>query len=252
MSGIPRQVVVVVAALINIGVNALAGAGVLFGTTTGDVSNAVPTGVTPAGWAFSIWSVIFVGVLVFAGYQALPRARGARFDALAAPFILGNLLNALWQVPWLTRHFGLAAIVIVGILTSLAWLYVRLDGMGMSMIERWVLGIPISLFLAWLCVATALNITIALAAAGWEGSAIWPPLLVLVVAGIGSALLWRTGDVAFAAVLVWAFAAIYAANVPSLADAPALAAALGLGALAFVVAVTSALGRGRSPLPVTT
>jgi hypothetical protein len=249
MRGIPRQLAVVAAALINVGVNALAGAGVLFGTTTGAVSDTVETWVTPAGWAFSIWSVIFLGVLVFAGYQALPRARGPRFDALAAPFILANLLNGFWQVPWLNRSFGWAAIVIVGILAGLIWLYIRLDHIGMTRTERWVLGVPVSLFLAWLCVATALNITIALAAAGWNGTAIWAPILVLVVAVVGGALLWRTGDVAFALVLVWAFAAIYAANVPSPGEAPALAAALGVGLLAFAGAVAAALARGHSPLP---
>jgi hypothetical protein len=251
MTGIPRQVAVVAAALINIGINALAGTGLLFGTTTGAVSDLVETGVTPAGWAFSIWSVIFFGVLVFAGYQALPRARSSRYDVLAVPFILANLLNGFWQFPWLSGNFALAAVVIVGILGSLIWLYVRLDRIGMTTLERWVLGVPTSLFLAWLSVATALNITIALVAAGWEGSAIWPPLLVLVVAGIGATLLWRTGDVAFAVVLVWAFAGIYAANVPSFDEASALAGALGAGVLAYVVAVASALRRGRSPLPVT-
>jgi hypothetical protein len=252
MSGISRQVAVVVAALVNVGFNSVAGAGLLFGTSTGAVSNSVETGVTPAGWAFSIWSVIFLGVLVFAAYQALPRARVPRFDALAVPFVLANLLNAFWQVPWLTRNFGLAVLVIVAILASLAWLYVRLDRMGMTTVERWVLGVPTSLFLAWLCVATALNVTVALAAAGWQGSGVWPPILVLAVAGIGTALLARTGDVAFAAVLVWAFAGIYAANVPSPGEAPALASALGVGALAFAIAVATALWRGRSPLPVTT
>jgi len=252
MRGIQRQLAVVAAALFNVGINALAGAGILFGTTTGAISDLVETGVTPAGWAFSIWSVIFVGVLIFAGYQALPRARGARFDALAIPFILANLLNGLWQIPWLNARFGIAAVVIVGILGSLIWLYVRLDRLGMATVERWVLGVPISLFLAWLSVATALNITIALVAAGWEGSAIWPPLLVLAIVGIGTTLLSRTGDVAFAAVLVWAFAAIYAANVPSPGEAPALTAALGVGVLAFAVAVALAIRRGRSPLPVTT
>jgi hypothetical protein len=251
MNGIPRQLAVLAAALINIGVNALAGAGLLFGTTTGAVSDTIETGVTPAGWAFSIWSVIFVGVLIFAGYQALPRARGPRFDRLAVPFISANLLNGLWQVPWLNRSFGLAAVVIVGILVSLIWLYIRLDEMGMNAAERWTLGVPTSLFLAWLSVATALNITIALVAAGWTGSGVWPPVLVLVVAAIGTVLLWRTGDVAFAAVLVWAFAAIYAANVPAPGEAPVLAAALGVGVLAFLAAVAAAIRRGRSPLPVT-
>jgi len=251
MRGIPRQLAVIVAVLFNIGINALAATGALFGTTTGAVSDMVTTGVTPAGWAFSIWSVIFVGMLVFAGYQALPRARGERFDAVAVPFILANLLNGLWQFPWLSRRFAVAAVVIVGILASLIWLYVRLDRLMMTTAERWLLGVPTSLFLAWLSVATALNITIALAAAGWEGSPIWPPILVLVVVGIATTLLSRTGDVAFALVLVWAFAAIYAANVPSPAEEPALTAALALGVLAFVAAVVSALRRGRSPLPVT-
>lgn len=250
MTGITRQIAVVLAAVINVGVNALVSADV-FRVSTGDVSDSVQTGVTPAGWAFSIWSVIFAAVLVFAVYQALPGARGERYDTLAVPFILANLLNPLWQLPWLTQNFTLAAVVIIGILLSLIWLYVRLDKLGMTTAERWALGVPTSLFLAWLTVASAVNITVALAAAGWEGSAVWPPVLVLVLAAIGTALLWRTGDVAFAAVLVWAFAGIYAKNVPSPGEAPALAVALGAGVLLFVVAVLSALRRGRSPLPVT-
>jgi hypothetical protein len=251
MSGIPRQIAVVAAVLFNVGINALAGTGALFGTTTGAVSDTVETGVTPAGWAFSIWGLIFLGMLVFAGYQALPRARGPRLDAIAVPFILANLLNGFWQVPWLSRMFGAAAVVIVGILACLIWLYVRLDRLGMSTVERWVLGVPTSLFLAWLSVATALNITVALVASGWEGSGIWPPLLVLAIVAIAVTLLSRTGDVAFASVLVWAFAAIYAANVPSPGEAPALTAALALGVLAFALAVAHAIRRGRSPLPVT-
>ena len=246
MSGITRQAAVVAAALFNVGLNALAGAGLLFGVRTGAVSDAVPTGVTPAGWAFSIWSVIFIGVLVFAGRQALPSGRGPRYDALAAPFIAANLLNGLWQIPWLNRQFGPAVVVIVGILASLVWLYVRLEEIGMTPSERWTLGVPAALFLAWLCVATALNITVALAAAGGEGSAVWPPLLTAAVAAIGAAFLWRTGDAAFAAVLVWAFAGIYARNGPG---APALTAALAVGAAAFLLALAAAWRRGASPLP---
>lgn len=247
MTGRTRQVAVVAAALFNVGMNALAGAGVLFGTTTGAVSDAVPTGVTPAGWAFSVWSVIFVGALVFAGYQARPSAGGPRYDALAAPFVAANVLNGLWQVPWLAGLFGLAAVVIAGILASLVWLTVRLDRLGPSTAERWALGVPTSLFLAWVSVATALNVSVALRAAGWDGGAVWPPLVVGLVAAVGAALLRRTGDVAFAAVLAWAFAAIWAENG---AGAPALTAALVAGAVAFAAATALALRDGASPLPV--
>ena len=248
MTGPTRQVAVLAAVAFNLILNGLAGAGILFGVQTGEVSDSIPTGVTPAGWAFGIWSVIFVGVLVFGIWQARPAARTARYDALAVPFILANVLNWLWQVPWSLRLFGLAAVVIVGILASLAWLYVRLDRMGMSTAERWALGVPIALFLAWLCVATPLNVTVALAAAGWTGGTIWPPLLVLVVAAVGVALLRQTGDVAFALVLVWAYAAIYARNG---AGDPVLTGALAGGVVAFVVATVLAIRGGASPLPVT-
>ncbi|MEM8556772.1 MAG: tryptophan-rich sensory protein [Bacteroidota bacterium] len=249
MSGLPRQRAVIAAALFAVVLNGLAGAGVLFDTNTGEVSNAIPTGVTPAGWAFAIWGVIFAGVLVFAATQARPSARGARYDALGVPFVSATVLTGLWQIPWLIGRLALAAVVIVGILASLVWLYVRLDRMGMTTAERWLLGVPTSLFLAWLTVATPLNITVALAAAFGTGASFWPPLLVAVVAVIGAALLSRTGDVAFAGVLVWAFAAIYARNG---AGAPLLTAVLAISVVGFVVAVGVALRRGRSPLPVTT
>ncbi|MEM1055650.1 MAG: tryptophan-rich sensory protein [Bacteroidota bacterium] len=247
MTGRTRQIAVLAAVAVNLTLNALAGAGVLFGVQTGEVSDSVPTGITPAGWAFAIWSVIFLGALVFAVWQARPSARGARYDAVAVPFIAANLLNGLWQIPWSLRLFGVAAVVIVGILASLAWLYVRLDQMTMSRAERWTLGVPTSLWFAWLCVATPLNITVALAAAGWTGGAIWPPLLVLVVAAVGVTLLRNTGDVAFALVLVWTYAAIYAANG---AGQPVLTGALAASVTAFAVSTVLAIRGGASPLPV--
>ncbi len=249
MTGTTRQIAVVLAALFNVGMNGLAGAGVLFDTQTGAVSDSIRTGITPAGWAFSIWGVIFLGVLVFAAYQARPATRGPRYDAIALPFIAANLLNGLWQLPWLSRLFGVAAIVICGILASLVWLYIRLDWMGMSKSERLALGVPTSLFFAWLCVATPLNITVSLVAIGWTGAAFWPALLVLIVSGIGAVILWRTGDVAFAAVLVWAFAAILAKNALPLGTAPLLTGALALGAVLFLGATARGLQRGGTLLP---
>ena len=205
--------------------------------------------MTPAGWAFAIWGIIFLGVLAFAACQARPSARGARYDALGVPFVSATVLTGLWQSPWLTGHLALAAVVIVGILVSLIWRYVRRDRMGLTTAERWLLGVPPSLFLAWLTVATPLNITVALADAFGTSGAFWPPLLAAIVAGSGATILSRTGDIAFAGVLVWAFAAIYARNG---AAAPLLTGVLAIGVLGFMVAVVVALRRGRSPLPVTT
>ncbi len=209
MRGLSRQVAVVAAVLFNLTMNGLAGAGLLFGVQTGAVSDAAPTPITPAGWAFSIWSVIFVGAAVFAVWQALPAQRGARYDRVGVPFVAANVLNGLWQIPWLTGHFGIAALVIVGILGSLVVTYVRLDRMALRDAERWALGVPTALFLAWLAVATPLNLTIWLRDLGWTAeSVLWPVLVIGTVAAVGAWLLTRTADLAVAAVLLWAFVAI--------------------------------------------
>ena len=237
MQGVPRQSTVVLAAALNLVLNGLAGAGLLFGVQTGAVSDGAPTPITPAGWAFSVWSVIFVGVAVFAVWQALPAQRGGRYDRLAAPFVAANVFNGLWQVPWLLERFGIAALVITGILGSLAWLYVVLDRMELRGVERWTLGVPASLWLAWLAVAAPLNWTVWLRSLGWTSDAVvWPVAVVLAVGAVGGWLLSRTGDLAAAAVLLWAFTAIALNGTAGTALWGALAVA------GLVVIVTLALG----------
>ena len=246
MRGLTRQIVVVVSVAFNLVLNGLAGSGLLLGVQTGDVSDAVPTGVTPAGWAFGIWSVIFLMLVVYAGFQAFPARRGPRYDAPAVPFVLANILNGLWQLPWLTRHFGLALVVIAGILASLVWLYVVHDRMQLRENELWAMHLPGSYFLAWLTVATPLNATIWLKTLGvsWP-EAVAAPALIGVVGAIGAWLLSRTGDTAVAAVLLWAFAGIYAAHRGAVPTVVALAVA---AAAVVAAAVAGAIRRAeRSP-----
>ena len=184
-----------------------------------------------------MWGVIFLGVAAFAVWQVLLAQRGARYDRPAAPFVAANVLNGLWQIPWLTGRFGVAALVIASILGSLVWLYVVLDRIELCGVERWVLGVPASLWLAWLSVAAPLNWTVWLRSLGWTPeNVVWPVAVVLAVAAVGGWLLVRTGDLAVAAVLLWAFTAI------ALGDA-ARVEVRGAVVLAWVVTV-AALAQG--------
>lgn len=244
MTGRPRQIAVAFAALFNVGFNALAGAGMLFDVQTGTVSDAVPTPITPAGWTFGIWSVIFAGVLVFAVWQARRHASGARYDAVAVPFIAGNVLTGLWQVPWLNGWFGVASVVLFAIVACVAWLYVRLDRMSLRGAERWALGVPTALWLAWVTAAAALNVSVAGAAAGLEASALVGALVVVAVGAVGAWLVSRTADLAMTLVFLWAFAGIAAAQ----PDAT-IRGALALAALLVVGALVVARRRGLSFWP---
>ena len=241
MRGLPRQIAVVLSVAVNLVLNGLTLAGRFGAVDVGDISDSVPTGVTPDGWTFGIWTVIFLMLVVYAGFQALPARRGPRYDAPAVPFALANLLTGLWLLPFLTRHFGVALLVIAATLASLIWLYVVHDRMRLRENELWAMHLPGSYFLTWIAVATALNAAIWLKTLGMTANeAVWAPAVVAGLGAVGAWLLSRTGDTAVAAVLLWAFAGIYAAHRGAAPTVVALAVA---GAAVVAAAVSGAIRR---------
>ena len=62
-------------------VNGLAGSTtILGGKNTAQISDANPTLITPAGYVFSIWGIIYVLLGVFVVFQALPSKQGQAFQ----------------------------------------------------------------------------------------------------------------------------------------------------------------------------
>ena len=89
-----RSLLVLLATLAMIAANAFPGARGFRGETVGSISDAYPTLLTPAGYAFAIWSLIYSGLLVFSGVQLLPSRRADPLGARIAPwYVLSCLLN---------------------------------------------------------------------------------------------------------------------------------------------------------------
>lgn len=217
MRGISRQVVLLVAVLATVALNGVAGSLGLFGRQTGAISDALPNPFVPFGPTFAVWGVIFLGLLLFGVFQALPAQRGARLDRVFWPFLLANLLNMAWLLCWHALAYGLSVLVMLGLLASLIWLYRRLAALRpLSPAEGWCLRVPTSLYLGWISVATIANITAWLVSRGVTQGALglsaplWSALLVVVAALIGAVMLLRERDLAFALVLAWAFYGVYA------------------------------------------
>lgn len=218
MTGLARQVVLVIATISTLVMNYLSNALPLFGNSNGDVSDALPNAFVPAGFTFAVWGPIFLGLLIFAVYQALPSRRGARYDELFWPFLLGNLLNSSWLVAFQSLNFGLSVVVMLALLVSLIWLYLTLNALHLEGSERWALGVPASLYLSWISVATVANVTAWLVSRGYTSGfagltpELWSALLLVVAATIGAVMLARRRDVAWALVLLWALYGVYAAR----------------------------------------
>eukprot|EP00284_Hemiselmis_tepida_P006078 CAMPEP_0174937372 /NCGR_PEP_ID=MMETSP1355-20121228/60286_1 /TAXON_ID=464990 /ORGANISM="Hemiselmis tepida, Strain CCMP443" /LENGTH=102 /DNA_ID=CAMNT_0016184217 /DNA_START=92 /DNA_END=397 /DNA_ORIENTATION=+ len=64
-----------------------------YGETNSAMSRKYQTFVTPAGWAFSIWSYIFLSQLVFTVYTLLPSSHAH----------CATVVQAIWM-PWISAQ----------------------------------------------------------------------------------------------------------------------------------------------------
>ncbi len=254
-SDVIRQILVVVAVAITIFINYLATALPLNGRDTGAISDSFPVRFTPAGYVFSIWGVIYLGLIAYAIYQALPGQRtNPTLRAIFWPFLVSSIANSAWIFTWHYGLYPLSVLVILLLLGSLIAIYARLyPRFGSATTgERWTTHIPFRIYLGWATVATIANATIVLYDLGWRGAPLtaelWAAILIGIATIIGTVFALKLRDAAYTLVLVWAFVGIYVKQ----ADAPVVAyTALGLAGLLAIFALLALFtGNRQRSLPV--
>lgn len=210
-----RQITVVVAVVATIAVNVLANALPINGLTTGDISDQFTVYFVPAGYVFSIWGLIYLGLIAYAVYQALPAQRdNVRLRSIDAPFLLSSLANIAWIFLWHYERFVLSVAMMVVLLASLIAIYLRLDiGRGEPpAAERWLVYLPFSVYLGWITVATIANATTVLSFVGWNGWGLsdeaWLVIMLAVAVVVAILMTLTRADIAYLLVLAWAFAGI--------------------------------------------
>lgn len=217
-SDVARQGAVVAALAATIATNALANILPLNGQTTGEISNRFPLLITPPGYVFGIWSVIYTGLVGYAVYQALPAQRDdERLRRIAWPFVASCAANIVWLLLWHYNRYGLTLGAMIGLLLALITIDMRLGRVrGGPLAERLLVRLPFSIYLGWISVATIVNATVALVNAGWDGSEsspeLWTAGLLGVGAGLGLAKGVGQGDAAYPLVLAWAFSGVAIKN----------------------------------------
>jgi len=249
-----RQAVNVLAVLATIVVNGLANSLPLNGLNTGEISDRFSVYFVPAGYVFGIWGLIYLGMIGFAVYQALPSQReNPRLRRIGYLFAWSCLANIVWLFLWHYEVFNLTIIAMAALLGLLIAIYLRLDsGRAQARAaEKWLVDIPFSVYLGWISVATIANATDVLYYRGWSGWGISPVAwtLIMLAAGLAlSAIMGLTrGDIAYQLVIIWAFAGIAVKQ----AGAPIVSsAAWAAAALATIVLIASLIARSRRGRPL--
>ncbi len=201
---------------LTVAVNSLAGGTTLIGgQLTAAVSDAHPTLITPAGYVFSIWGIIYILLGVFAVNQALPSQQGKEYQSkIGWLFVLSNLINIGWLFLWQFEYLSLSVVLMFLLLATLIAIYLRL-GIGKSrasLRERLAVQLPFSVYLGWITVASIANVAATLVSIGWDGLGIspetWAILVVSVALIITMLMLITRKDMAYSLVIIWALVGI--------------------------------------------
>jgi len=267
MKRIWKRIAVAVSAVVAV-IGAYVGSGAAGGTPIQDAAggalSASSTAIAPDGPAFSIWSVVYAGLIGYAVLQLFRTANDERHERLVVPAVLSLLLNAAWILSVQFGFLWASEPIIVALLVVLIWTFTILRRTpSRGVVEAILTDGTFGLYLGWVCVATAANTAAVLTAAGFRGFGLgqdpWG-VVVAAVAGLVGVLiaLWGRGRLAPMASVAWGLAWVAAARFegPLVSVPTAVAAVVAAAAVVVVTVVVRARagwvgGRaGRAAAPV--
>lgn len=163
-------------------INALAGPGKgPFQHSTGNVSDRYQTEITPAGWTFSIWGVIYSWLFLMNIYFLSWLCRGLYSSPAILPsvffvsWIINLILNCSWLVLW-DRELMIAALIVLALIAFTNYLLIYFSCVGLRAHGSWLkqhhpkdlfciivlVQNGIATYATWTTIATLLNFTVVL------------------------------------------------------------------------------------------
>lgn len=253
-----RVVVVAISAVAAV-VISFFGSGAAGGTpvaeAAGGALSADATAVAPGGSAFSIWSLIYVGLIALAVWQALPANHTDARQRAAGWWIAASmLLNAAWITAIQFDQIWLSVVVIVALLAVLVRVFLIFTrALPTNKLEAVVVDGTMFVYLGWVSVATVANTAAALAYEDLDpfglGADVWAVIVLAVVAAVSVLVaVAGHGRLAVAAAMAWGLVWIAVARTggESLESTPAAVAAGTAAAIAVVAALVVRFTTDRS------
>jgi hypothetical protein len=222
----------------------------------GAISDANQSPVTPAGYAFAIWGLIYAACLALAVYQLLPGQRSRTVHRRTGWWLVAAFTaSTIWLPIFGSRRLWLAEVVILALVAALAMATIQLtrSGPAETTAERLLLRLPTTIYLGWATLASVAGLGATLRSLGMPEQAGWVSVLSLVLlAGVGVVavlvVIRETAVAGFAFTACWALIAVgvatevLAVRVVSLVVALAILVALAVRATRSRRAITVLLG----------
>jgi hypothetical protein len=184
-------------------------------SNTGSISDDNLSPVTPAGYAFAIWGLIYLGCLALAVYQLLPDEQHRDVHRRTGWWLAGAFsASAIWVPIFGSRLLWLAQLVILALVGCLAVAATRLASMRPATTsERVLLRLPVMIYLGWAVLASVAGFGTTLRSFGLPeaGTLVTAGSIILIaVATVASVIivLRLTAVAGFAFAACWALVAV--------------------------------------------
>lgn len=201
-----RSILVIVSTIATILLNGMASAGLINGVRPDEVSNRFPTVITPAGFTFSIWAAIYLGLIGFSVYQLLP-SKLVLLRPVRTLFIASCSLNCAWIWFWHQYQIGVCAVIIFFLLIVLMLMnsrFKRADNFTDALFGKGVFG----LYFGWVTAAAMVNFAIFLIYSDVQMSAttwnILGALMLILAAGLGVLVRFKLKNYLYPLAIAWA------------------------------------------------
>lgn len=180
----------------------------------GQVSAKFDTVFAPAGVTFAIWGLIYISLLVFTLAHIFFAFKTPEFSyvnqdtrEIGIWFILNNVATGLWLLAWVNEQLLISLILIVIQLISLIQICIRVHifNSDRSLTTKIITHFPLSIYFAWINVATIANFSAFLKASGLPGSEdIWTIVMIGIVCLLSLFIVLVKRNVFYGFVLLWA------------------------------------------------
>jgi hypothetical protein len=215
-----------IALIITVVISYLSNTGVFNGNTMKTISDKYHNYFTPAGYAFSIWGVIYLGLFGFVFYTG--RSLFKKSDSNTSEnnvvikigwwFVLSCIANSLWVVFWLYDFIGISVILMVLLLFSLLKIIIntRME-LDFHPLKKYIFIFwPFAIYSGWITVALIADIAAWLTKINWNGWGIssisWTIIMIVLAAVINLLMIFKRNLREYALVSIWALIAIAVSN----------------------------------------
>ncbi|UTR13913.1 tryptophan-rich sensory protein [Salipaludibacillus sp. LMS25] len=194
-------------------INALSNSLPFNGVTTGELADRLNVLFTPAGYVFSIWSVIYVLLVIWVirPFISIKDADYPAYERVGLAFLINGLLNGSWLVVFHYGYFILSFLVMTALLMTIIVIYSRINT-SRSHVTVWM-RLPFSVYMGWISVAFIVNSGVVLNSLGfedglWLSAEMWTIIGLIIATLLAGYLTAVLKDALYLLVFIWAFVGI--------------------------------------------